>query len=46
MGVKNVGKNSRLTAWIQLVVRLLWTDAMISTEQITKPFAAKDLGCC
>lgn len=44
MGAKNVGKNSQLSAWIQLVVRLLWTDAIISTEQITKPFAAKDLG--
>lgn len=44
MGAKNVGKNSRLSAWIQRVVRLLWTDAMISTEQITKAFAAKDLG--
>lgn len=46
MGAKNVGKNSRLSAWIQLVVRLLWTDAMISTEQITKPRGEGLGGCC
>lgn len=43
-GAKNVGKNSRWSAWIQLVVRLLCSDARISTEKITKPFAVKDLG--
>lgn len=33
MGPKNVGKDSRLNASIQLVVRLLWTDGMIFTER-------------
>lgn len=45
MGPKNVGKDSRLNASIQLVVRLLWTDGMISTERNeTKSIAAGSLG--
>lgn len=39
-GGQERGKDSRLSPSIQLVVRLLWTDAMISIEKIAKPSMA------